>query len=786
MKEEEKKELFADFEAMLDSISDVETKLAESKDSENAVTFDKQSFAEELAKKESFRDAINFCFLTIGKISGTSSAAFYGRDSKSGNLHLLHSLNIPQKATESLKEYPRDSIIVRRVMAGKPTFRNIVGISVLDEGGASENISSIVAVLPVHHKYKVIGSIHLLSSSQTEIPDFARHSLQSIAALGGAALARYLHGNIATLQKQKAKEVEAAADEGPAKKQEPAKDSASSSSVDKKTTAATSDSKQVDSDAAVKAPAQKDDARKKAPTTSEKAPAVKKSLSATELLINSIPAFTFVMTLDGRIVYLNRYTVERLGYPKDEIIGSFITSLYPSGKQYINLDRKYAILEHQSGDLNYVLQAKSGTVFVVQFSVHRSRFNKKEAVICIGHEEKTHYGSEDSQIGDKVDSLSHELQNMRAEMDELKKYAETEDKKRAAFIEQVSYEIRSMLNATIGMTSLLIDTELTEEQTEYVDTIRKSGDGMLEHINNIIDSINFAHQHGKPSDASYNRFTESELEELGLVDFRGKKLLVLDEDRSNRNTLTRELESVGWKVISVGTAKEAEELIAKQTQLDAAIIDMQLSRGDAHDLSIAIREKYTTESLALILMAPESFDENEVNDIASVEIVKKPYEIREIRYRLVKFLAKQTAKRIAHGMDATKSIALKILLVEDNVMDQKVAGWLIQNMGYKADIAENGVQALAALETSRYDIVFMDIEMPEMDGVEATKKIRSHFPEERQPRIIAMTAHALKGAREQYLEAGMDDYVSKPVNERKLKDVIERNIIEISPPGNVE
>ncbi|MDQ1262864.1 MAG: hypothetical protein QG575_2045, partial [Euryarchaeota archaeon] len=116
---------------------------------------------------------------------------------------------------------------------------------------------------------------------------------------------------------------------------------------------------------------------------------------------------------------------------------------------------------------------------------------------------------------------------------------------------------------------------------------------------------------------------------------------------------------------------------------------------------------------------------------------------------------------------------LCIMLAEDNVVNQKVATRMLERLGYKADIAANGCQVLGALQRHPYDVVLMDVQMPDMDGLEATRRIR-RMPG-RRPYIIAMTAHAMKGDREECLEAGMDDYVSKPVRIEELQAAIERS-----------
>ena len=125
---------------------------------------------------------------------------------------------------------------------------------------------------------------------------------------------------------------------------------------------------------------------------------------------------------------------------------------------------------------------------------------------------------------------------------------------------------------------------------------------------------------------------------------------------------------------------------------------------------------------------------------------------------------------------------LRILVAEDNAVNQKVALRLLERMGYRADVAANGLEVLAALQRQSYDVVLMDVQMPEMDGVKATQKIRhrDHLDRDKQPYIIAMTAHALKGDRERYLAAGMDDYISKPVQVEELVTALQR-----CPPLNV-
>jgi CheY-like chemotaxis protein len=116
---------------------------------------------------------------------------------------------------------------------------------------------------------------------------------------------------------------------------------------------------------------------------------------------------------------------------------------------------------------------------------------------------------------------------------------------------------------------------------------------------------------------------------------------------------------------------------------------------------------------------------------------------------------------------------LRILLAEDNVVNQKLALRLLQQMGYRADLASNGIEAIESVERQTYDVVLMDVQMPEMDGLEASRRITQRWPDARRPRIVAMTANAMQGDRELCLQAGMDDYLTKPIRVDQLVQALQ-------------
>jgi CheY-like chemotaxis protein/HPt (histidine-containing phosphotransfer) domain-containing protein len=135
---------------------------------------------------------------------------------------------------------------------------------------------------------------------------------------------------------------------------------------------------------------------------------------------------------------------------------------------------------------------------------------------------------------------------------------------------------------------------------------------------------------------------------------------------------------------------------------------------------------------------------------------------------------KRAPARVELDPEMARRHPLRILLAEDNVVNQKLALRLLEQMGYRADVAANGLETLAALRRQPYDVVLMDVQMPEMDGLEAARRIRADWPPNDRPRIIAMTANALRGDREACLEAGMDDYLSKPILIDELRQALLR------------
>ena len=254
------------------------------------------------------------------------------------------------------------------------------------------------------------------------------------------------------------------------------------------------------------------------------------------------------------------------------------------------------------------------------------------------------------------------------------------------------------------------------------------------------------------------------------LELKGKRALVVDDLEVNRIIFKHQLESQGMTVLAVASAMAALELLKAQEKFDIAILDMQMPDMDGMELATKIRALENCQSMPLIMLSSMGRREN-MSDLFGAVLTKPVKEAQLFNALSTIFGApsNETAKtKPPVDTNLAANHPLRILLAEDNVVNQKVALKILNRMGYRADVASNGKEAVDAVARQTYDVVLMDVQMPEMDGVQATAKIREQFGDNR-PWIIALTANALQGDRERYLGVGMDDYLSKPI---RVEDLI--------------
>ena len=263
----------------------------------------------------------------------------------------------------------------------------------------------------------------------------------------------------------------------------------------------------------------------------------------------------------------------------------------------------------------------------------------------------------------------------------------------------------------------------------------------------------------------------------------GKTLLVVDDNATNRRILSLQAQSWGMIPQAAGSGPEALEILKTGKVFDLAILDMHMPGMDGAMLSAECRRLENARTLPLVMLTSMATSarqmREEYGNVDFAAFLTKPIKPSQLYDVIIGILGDlKTAPGVSANptkLDANlaRRLPLKILLAEDNVINQKVALRVLERLGYRADVAGNGVEAIEAIERQRYDLIFMDVHMPEMDGLEATKRICAEWPQDR-PRIIAMTANALQGDREECLAAGMDGYISKPVRVEELQAVLEK------------
>ncbi len=668
--------------------------------------------------------------------------------------------------------------------------------------------------------------------------------------------------------------------------------------------------------------------------------ALKNSQSRFKDIAESMSDWIWETDVNGIFTYCSKKVKDLLGYSAEEIIGKTpFDFMSPDEKEKIGA----FFVKNSKGkrpvkDMENWILTKKGRSVCMSTSAVPILDNAGE---IIGYRGVDSDITERKLAEEKQAETNELLQNAVNRSNQLAIHAQAANKAKSEFLANMSHEIRTPMNGVIGMTELLLATELTLDQREYATIVRNSGDALMGVINDILDfskieaekleiesldfnlrttledavdvlaitadkknlefacvidyevpallkgdpgrlrqilvnlagnAIKFTEKGevviravvdeqddthvtvrfevmdtgiGIPPDRmnvlfhSFSQVDSSSTRKyggtgLGLAiskqlsemmggrigvkseqgkgstfwftavfekqqkgreaeyvvpgDVRGKRILVVDDNETNRHVLKEYLKFLHCRFDDASGGAEALDRLGKAAgegdPFDIAILDMQMPGMNGEDLGRDIKANPDLKDTIMIMLTSmgQRGDAGRAKEIGFAAYLNKPVKQSQVYDCLATVTGRQTGTKdhhstsivTRHTISEDHKRKIRILVAEDNITNQIVALSILKKLGFQANAVANGKEAVEALLMIPYNLVLMDVQMPEMDGFAATREIRNLKSEIRNLPVIAMTAHAMTGDREKCLKAGMDDYLSKPINPQDLVDIIEK------------
>jgi PAS domain S-box-containing protein len=488
-----------------------------------------------------------------------------------------------------------------------------------------------------------------------------------------------------------------------------------------------------------------------------------------------------IASLDGRILAANCVACQQLGYTREELERLSVPDLDGRPDGWLQSGPAAQVEAASMFETGY--RRKDGSVLPVEVGARAFDFAGSNAVLAVVRDITARKQAE----------AEAALRN--AELERARYEAESANRAKSAFLTHMSHEMRTPMNGVVGMTGLLLESELNCEQREFAGAIRCSAEAMLNLMDSLLDMSNIEASRVWLQTTDFD-LTAALQEVVALMAPRaaakGLKFGVTGDLPENRwvhgdNGRLRQvlLNLVGNAIkftehgevslsviaLEAGAPRQSFRIAVRDTGI--GISDAQLPRlfGRFVQLDASLSSKYDGAGLGLVIA-------QELAGLMGGQITVQSVPGQGSEFVLEVPLAPGTPADRRGAPDEASGILAprerRMLVVEDNAINQKLAARILENFGCRVDIAANGRVALEMAESFPYDLIFMDCRMPEMDGFESVRQIRSRLASRARVPIVALTAHAVAGAREECLDAGMDDYLTKPVRPDDLKRMLHR------------